>query len=342
MKFHGLGSMPGTDVAEAADIIAGESHNGALVLPVLPGRGLGADHIGRTGALLADLALDRGPRSWRVVEGSAERLSRASWHARDYLQRDLDTCEEVWGNAVDELRVTAVGPWTLAASIELSHGHAFLTDKGAVRFLADSLAHGLANHLAEVRRRHACATVNVLLREPLLADVTHGRILDATGGHRLSAVGHVEMSEVWRRVTEVIVDEKTSVTIMPGGAAGELSIHALSASGAQGIVMSIDRIRGTQALDNIGVLISDDMNLEMGVVPGRPPIGVSEAPEERSLAQAVAKVWDELSFPRTDMLTRLDITTRGDMNNAPTSWPAQALAAGRNTAELIARAAGDL
>ena len=53
----GVGSLPGTDVTEAAATVVGElpllPH-----LPELPARGVGADMIGRTAALLVDLAVE--------------------------------------------------------------------------------------------------------------------------------------------------------------------------------------------------------------------------------------------------------------------------------------------
>lgn len=59
----GLGELPGTDLAKAAEIVLGESPTPHI--PQLPGRGLGSDLIGRTAALL-DIPIDRGPRGWRV------------------------------------------------------------------------------------------------------------------------------------------------------------------------------------------------------------------------------------------------------------------------------------
>ena len=63
---------------------------------------------------MADLHLDRGPRSWRTVD----QASRLSWSAADYLARDLDACEDVWADGAQQVRLLAVGPWTMAASVE--------------------------------------------------------------------------------------------------------------------------------------------------------------------------------------------------------------------------------
>ena len=58
-------------------------------LPELPGRGPGADLVGRTAALLVDLHVDMQPSGWRLVDrpGMDERRARA------YLGEDLDELE---------------------------------------------------------------------------------------------------------------------------------------------------------------------------------------------------------------------------------------------------------
>ena len=54
----GVGSLPGTDVGEAAATVVGELPLLLPHLPELPARGVGADMIGRTAALLVDLAVE--------------------------------------------------------------------------------------------------------------------------------------------------------------------------------------------------------------------------------------------------------------------------------------------
>ncbi|HKV20473.1 MAG TPA: methionine synthase, partial [Mycobacterium sp.] len=50
----GIGSWPGTSAHEAAEIVVGELHR-LPFLPELPARGVGADLIGRAGAMLVDI-----------------------------------------------------------------------------------------------------------------------------------------------------------------------------------------------------------------------------------------------------------------------------------------------
>ena len=73
------------------------------------------------------------------------------------------------------VKVQAAGPWTLAAGVELHTGHRVLTDRGAVREFAASLAEGLRAHLAEVAARTGAAVL-LQLDEPSLPAVLGGRL----------------------------------------------------------------------------------------------------------------------------------------------------------------------
>src|SRR5215218_4484170 len=89
----GVGSLPGTDPAEAMRLVVGELPDFAH-LPELPARGPGADLIGRTAALLVDLAVDLTPAGWRLVPRAGIDLRRA----HEFLARDLDALYEAAGS----------------------------------------------------------------------------------------------------------------------------------------------------------------------------------------------------------------------------------------------------
>src|SRR5690349_9585641 len=122
----GIGSLPGTDIDEAARVVVGELPELPHV-PELPARGVGADVIGRTAGLLVDLV--RGD-----LDAFDEALERA-------------------GAQPETVKVQAAGPWTLMSNIELMRGHRVLTDRGAVKEFSESLAEGLRQHAAEVAKR---------------------------------------------------------------------------------------------------------------------------------------------------------------------------------------------
>ena len=109
---------------------------GLPYLPELPARGVGADMVGRTAALLVELPVEVQPSGWRM----SGRPGRDHHRAVDHLRRDLDALEEIGHDYTGPLKLQACGPWTLAASIELRHGDKMLSDPGAVRDLIGSLA----------------------------------------------------------------------------------------------------------------------------------------------------------------------------------------------------------
>ena len=67
--------------------------------------------------------------------------------ARELLGRDLDALEVHGHEYAGPLKLQVCGPWTLAASLEVSRGDKVLGDRGAVRDLIDSLAEGVADYL---------------------------------------------------------------------------------------------------------------------------------------------------------------------------------------------------
>ncbi|MFO7193516.1 MAG: methionine synthase, partial [Thermocrispum agreste] len=161
----GIGSMPGTDAAEACAVVLGEL-TGLPHLPELPDRGLGADLIGRSAAMLVDIPVEYVPSGYRVT------ARPGSDHRRgvDLLRWDMDAMQEAVekaGEAPKVIKTQVAGPWTLAAGIELPRGHRVLTDHGAVRDVTESLVEGVRAHVAELSKRTG-AQVIVQLDEPTL------------------------------------------------------------------------------------------------------------------------------------------------------------------------------
>src|SRR5262249_18056980 len=73
----GMGSLPGPDMAEALRIVLGELPD-LPHQPELPARGPGADLIGRSAALLVDIAVDLQPSGWRLGDRAGVGLRRVS------------------------------------------------------------------------------------------------------------------------------------------------------------------------------------------------------------------------------------------------------------------------
>lgn len=194
----GIGSMPGGDALETAKTVTG-SFEDFPYLAELPARGPGADMIGRTAGMLVELYARVEPSGWRI----GDRPGRDTRRARAWLGEDLDALEEFTQGYEGPLKVQAVGPWTLAAALELKNGEAALSDQGACRDLAGSLAEGLRAHLADVRRRIPGAQVVLQLDEPSLIGVLRGQIKTASEYRTHRAVDRQLVESTLREVIGV-------------------------------------------------------------------------------------------------------------------------------------------
>ena len=175
----GLGPLPGTDLAQAADVVLSESP--LPHIPQLPDRGVGSDLIGRTAAML-EIPVARGPRGWRVA-------ARASKDA-DRMERDLDHLEELWHGKADTVKVQLAGPFTLATEIEMANGHRMITDPGALRDLTDALLEVCVGHRRDVERRVGASVLQ--LDEPRLPEVVAGTLQGATDFETIRAIPEPE------------------------------------------------------------------------------------------------------------------------------------------------------
>lgn len=199
----GIGSMPGTSIAESMAIVAGELPEWPF-LPELPARGAGADMVGRTAALLLvvarDFALDPVPSGWRRAGQIGPDMRRA----RSWLGEDLDRLEQVFGSSQGAVKLQMCGPWTWAASVEDGSGRRLVRDDAFVADLADALAHAADSHVAEVARRLPGRQIVLQLDEPALPAVLAGDIPTASGLGRLAAVSPATASHLLGRVTAAL------------------------------------------------------------------------------------------------------------------------------------------
>lgn len=314
----GVGSMPGTDVAEASATIVGE----LPLLPhlaELPERGVGADMIGRTAALLVDIAVEVRPSGYRVVSRAGHDHRRAL----DLLRFDLDAlqeaCEPVRPGWV---KVQAAGPWTLAAGVELRTGHRVLTDHGAVREFAASLTEGLRVHVAEVAARTG-AQVLLQIDEPSLPAVLGARIPTPSGYGTVRAVAESAASDVLR---DLIAD--VGVPAVLHCCADDAPLALLAGVGASAV--SVDATRPAvsgrtavpAALDRIGEIWDAGTPLLLGLVPSVEPRGRVTS---RRLAQPAFDLADRLGFDRVRLSSLCVPTPTCGLAGASPAWARRAL-----------------
>ncbi|MET7803324.1 methionine synthase [Micromonospora chersina] len=318
----GIGSLPGTDVAEAQRIVLGELP--ALPhLPELPARGPGADLIGRTGGLLVELPVELYAARWRIAPRPGRDLRRA----RDLMERDLDQLAEQAEEYAGPVKVQAAGPFTVAASLELPIGGRLLRDPGAVRDLAGSLGEGLRGHVAAVARRLPRATVLLQLDEPSLPAVLAGRVPTESGFGTHRAVG----SEVARTLLHDVI-EAAGVPTVVHCCAPDVPLDLIRTAGAVGVALDLDLVTD---LDPLGEAIDAGLGLLAGAAPALPP-PAGRAPTSAQVADRVRRVWDQLGFPRRRLAEQVVVTPACGLAGATPAYVRTVLAACRDAGRRLA------
>jgi hypothetical protein len=324
----GVGSMPGTDPREAAELVAGElpllPH-----LPELPARGVGADPVGRAAGMLVDLAVEVVPTGWRVTA----RPGRDHRRAVDLLRSDLDALDEACDRTKpDWVKVQVVGPWTLAAQVELAAGHRVLTDRGAAHEFAVSLTEGLSAHVAEVAARTG-ARVVVQLDEPRLGAVVAGSLPTASGYGTVRAIPEPDVQETLREMISAL--DAPVVVRVPGD---RPPLALLREVGAAGLAIDATRrsISGDTAipaaLDAVGEVWDAGLPLFLGLVPTRDPGRPLETAE---LARKAYDLADRLGFDRVRLGDLAVPTPAGGLARSTPEWSRRAMELCRDLAHAF-------
>jgi hypothetical protein len=290
----GLGPRPGVDPQKAARIVFSELPD-LPFLPELPARGVGSDPVGRTAGLLADLHVEVGTGVWRFVP----RGGRDEQRAHVTLTTDLDAVEEGAEAYAGSLKLRVVGPWTLAANIELPKGEKALADPGAVRDVAASLAEGLTRHLADLRKRiPTLGRVVVQVDEPLLPAVVAGELATASGWGRLPSYDKAVVEDRLRQVLVAAGDDPAGVWLGSSALESDLLRNAGAAFiGLDGgVIDSVDEEQVGEAIDaGLGLLVAC-VPLE---APGNDP---------RPVTAPVRNLWKRLGFPLGQLAPTVALT----------------------------------
>ncbi|BDO41561.1 hypothetical protein [Cellulomonas sp. NTE-D12] len=236
----GPGPWPGVDALEAQNVVLGELGSppeGVTGMPfavVLTQRGPWSDLLGRAVGMLVDLPVELGPHGWRLTGRPGGDLVRS----RSYLRDDVDALAVAAHGWSGPLVVPVCGPVTTAASVDLSRGERVLSDPGASRDVAESLAAGVVDHLASLRRAVPGARPTLLLHEPALAAAIEARVPTFSGRATLRAV---PVQVAGERIAAVAAAARAA-------GAGDVVVHtgsslvglpAAIAAGADGVAVEI-------------------------------------------------------------------------------------------------------
>ena len=338
----GIGSMPGTNPAEAMRVVAGELPDFPY-LPELPGRGPGADITGRTASLLVDIPVEVTPRGWRLAERPGRDLTRA----RSMLSTDLDVMEEVLDGFRGTLKIQLCGPLTLAATLELTRTmNMAIADPGAVADLTASLAEGAAAHAADVAKRVPGAQLVVQFDEPALPAVAEGGIPTASGMSRLAALEDHILRE---RLAEVIASVSPRSYTVVHCCAPSVPFGLIRLAGAAGVAFDLGQLRRGEE-DGVAEAAEAGQGLLIGAVAtgpdpaaatpaGGPPVnrpnpngGSSSA---RDTAERVIRLYQRLGLPLTTLPEQAVITPACGLAGASPAQARAALTRCREAASMV-------
>jgi methionine synthase II (cobalamin-independent) len=317
----GVGSMPGTDMAEALRLVLGELPE-LPYQPELPARGPGADMIGRSAALLVDIAVDLQPSGWRLVSRPGVDLRRT----RDMIDRDLDVLLDVAHGHHGPFKIQVAGPWTLAGMVELHRGDKVVADPGATRDLAQSLAEGVAAYAGRIRACVPRADLLVQWDEPMLPAVLSGRVPTASGYGVLRAVEEQVAQDALQQVLSAVPDAFGAVHCCARGA----PVGLLRAAGAGAVSLDAGLLPDQ---DVLGEAIEAGVGLWLGLVPAADP-GTGPL-EPKRLADPARALWRRLGFPEEQLRRQVVVTTPCGLAGASPDYARAALRAARDTAREL-------
>ncbi|MDX2972567.1 methionine synthase vitamin-B12 independent [Kribbella solani] len=300
MTTTGLGSVPGDDIREWMRAVL------ELVdipfLPELPARPYG-DMLSRSVAVLTELAADLQPVGWRLTGGGDARASLDQRRARALLKEDLDVLEEYCDGYEGPLKVQVTGPWTLAATVERPRGDKVLADHGARRDLAQALAAGVEEHLAEVRKRVPGAEVLLQVDEPALPAVLAGAVPTASGWSKHRSVdgpGAVELLSLLTSAAPTVVH----------CCAARPPIEVFTKAGAGGVAVDVSLLNNA-AWDQIAVAVEAGTTVYAGLVAT-----TGAVPDKEQAARPLIQRWRELGLD-PELMKQVVITPACGLAAAP-------------------------
>jgi methionine synthase II (cobalamin-independent) len=317
----GIGSLPGTDIAEAQRIVLGELPT-LPHLAELPERGAGADMIGRGAGFLVELPVQIYAGGWAMTSRPGKDMRLTA----DLLERDLDQLSEQADRFTGTLKIQATGPWTLAAGVDLAIGGRMLRDPGAVRDLTDSLAEGLRRHVADVRSRLPGATILLQLDEPSLPAVLAGHVPTESGFSAYRAVEAADAATGLRTVVQAV-----GAPVIVHCCAPDVPLQVVRDAGAVAVALDLSFVKD---LDPLGEAIESGLGLLAGAAATTaPPAG--RAPTSKDIADRVRTLWYRLSFPAGRLPQQVVVTPACGLAGASHPYARAVMAACHDAARRL-------
>ena len=271
---------------------------------------------GRALAVVADLGADLQPAGWRLTDAPGIDHRRA----RSLLAQDLDALEEQAQGFTGTFKIQVCGPWTLAATVEKPRGDKVLSDHGARRELAQALAEGVRDHVADVRRRlPEVERLVVQVDEPAITAVLSGGVPTASGFGRHRTVHPPEASESLGWVLDAISAAGAEPWVHTCAAGAPLAL--LRGAGAQGLSVDFALLSAADH-DALAEALEAGATVALGVLPGTDP---ATEPTDTQLTESVLRWLDMLGMDLGEVGDRLVVTPSCGLAGASPGWVRTAL-----------------
>jgi methionine synthase II (cobalamin-independent) len=235
-----------------------------------------------------------------------------------------------------------------------------LRDAGAVRDLTDSLAEGLAAHVADVAARLPGASVLLQLDEPSLPAVLAGRVPTESGFGMLRVVEASTAADALRTVIDA-----AGVPVIAHCCAPAAPIGVFRSAGAKGLALDLSLDLGAAGLDTLGEALDAGLGLFAGAVPSLGPAdgrlqaasaeesaasapagGRTQAasaggnsdiagPSSADIADRVRKLWRRIGFPLSDLAGQVVVTPACGLAGANPEYVRAALTACREAGRRL-------
>ncbi len=259
------------------------------------------------------------------------------------------------------LKISACGPWTMAATIDLAHSQEpVLADRGAVGDLTASLAEGLAGHVAEVAARVPGARLLLQLDEPALPAVLAGAVPSASGLNRVRAVEPADAESGLRAVLAA-----AGVPVLVHCCAPSVPLGMIRDAGAVAAGIDLGQLRPGEE-DVLAAVVEAGLGVFAGAVPATPvPVPartaapaasqrIAQSAQRRSGQQSpataaavvVTELWRRMGWPvarpsgaaaslAAIVADQVVITPACGLAGAPPEYARAALAACREAAQML-------
>lgn len=305
--------FPGTDPMAIHEVVRGELGEPNLaVFPQLPDRGVGADAVGRSATMLAELGFDLQPHGWRV--GTPDGIDAR--RARSILRSDENLLADVLGaesKPAQRLKLSVLGPWTLAASLYLANGERVISDHGARRDIIESYAHGISEHLQRLARITSLRDFTLQLDDPLFGAVLDGTVSTASGYRTLRSVPRAEVRSSYAQFLEVLSGQDpdrqfTSLLNLPTGDERWIErVEILHQAGADALVIDPEGMTNAKWERIAGLVESGGRVFLQALAPGARAPGVVQA------VKTILRPWRQLGLG-LEQLGALTLMPRGDFS----------------------------